>query len=190
MAVAVAIHKFNQGRDPERLAMKYAKMRANPFTFLCGTCHLFHLRLPVERVLDDAPKVWVCGDLHLENFGSYKGDNRLAYFDIIDFDEAALAPCTLGSGSLADQRPARDGGAAGGVVGHRRLVPSVSGQLCKRARHRQGALGRAGDQRMPRQGIAQCYPVALPPRISRYPHPAQRPAAIDPDRRRQGAAGE
>src|SRR6202023_1394426 len=35
---------------------------------------------------------WLCGDLHLENFGSYKGDNRLAYFDINDFDEAALAP--------------------------------------------------------------------------------------------------
>lgn len=35
---------------------------------------------------------WVCGDLHLENFGSYKGDNRLVYFDLNDFDEAALAP--------------------------------------------------------------------------------------------------
>lgn len=37
---------------------------------------------------------WACGDLHLENFGSYKGDNRLVYFDINDFDEAALAPAT------------------------------------------------------------------------------------------------
>jgi uncharacterized protein (DUF2252 family) len=26
--------------------------------------------------------------------GSYKGDNRLVYFDLNDFDEAALAPCT------------------------------------------------------------------------------------------------
>ncbi len=34
----------------------------------------------------------MCGDLHLENFGSYKGDNGLVYFDISDFDEAALAP--------------------------------------------------------------------------------------------------
>jgi uncharacterized protein (DUF2252 family) len=38
--------------------------------------------------------VWVCGDLHLENFGSYKGDNRLVYFDINDFDEGCLAPAT------------------------------------------------------------------------------------------------
>ncbi len=32
--------------------------------------------------------------MHLENFGSYKADNRLVYFDINDFDEAALAPLT------------------------------------------------------------------------------------------------
>ncbi len=30
--------------------------------------------------------------MHLENFGSYKGDNRLVYFDINDLDEAVLAP--------------------------------------------------------------------------------------------------
>jgi uncharacterized protein (DUF2252 family) len=30
--------------------------------------------------------------MHLENFGSYVGDNGLAYFDLNDFDEAALAP--------------------------------------------------------------------------------------------------
>ena len=36
----------------------------------------------------------MCGDLHLENFGVYKGDNRLSYFDLNDFDEAALAPFT------------------------------------------------------------------------------------------------
>jgi uncharacterized protein (DUF2252 family) len=39
------------------------------------------------------PKVksWICGDLHFENFGSYKGENRLVYFDLTDFDEAILA---------------------------------------------------------------------------------------------------
>jgi uncharacterized protein (DUF2252 family) len=94
MDVALTIRRFNKGRDPERLAMKYARMRASPFVFLRGSCHLFHQRLPVERALEGAPRVWVCGDLHLENFGSYKGDNRLAYFDMNDFDEAALAPCT------------------------------------------------------------------------------------------------
>jgi len=92
--VVRCIHDYNAGRDPDRLAMKLRKMRTNAFLFLRGTCHLFYQRLPADSVLKRAPVTWVCGDLHLENFGSYKGDTRLVYFDINDFDEAALAPCT------------------------------------------------------------------------------------------------
>lgn len=90
-----SIRDFNADRDPERLAMKLARMRANPFVFLRGTAHRFYERLGRGGVLSKAPLAWTCGDAHLENFGSYKGDNRLAYFDINDFDEAALAPVTL-----------------------------------------------------------------------------------------------
>jgi len=87
--------RFNTARDPERLALKYAKMRTNAFAFLRGSCHLFHGRLMAMAGLPkSAPLAWVCGDLHLENFGSYKGDNRLVYFDVNDFDEAALAPAS------------------------------------------------------------------------------------------------
>ncbi|MES2187577.1 MAG: DUF2252 domain-containing protein [Pseudomonadota bacterium] len=87
------IRRFNAGRDPERLALKYRAMRGDAFVFLRATCHLFHERLPLgESVLRKAPAAWTCGDLHLENFGSYKGDNRQVYFDINDFDEALLAP--------------------------------------------------------------------------------------------------
>ena len=90
-----AIRDYNTGRDPERLALKYAKMRANPFVFLRGACHLFHERLPDAPFLCEAPTAWNCGDLHLENFGGYKGNDRQVCFDINDFDEAALAPCAL-----------------------------------------------------------------------------------------------
>ena len=83
---------FNAGRDPDRLTIKYAKMRTSPYVFLRATCHLFYDRLSVNDLPQDAPLGWVCGDLHLENFGSYKGENRLVYFDINDFDESALAP--------------------------------------------------------------------------------------------------
>lgn len=89
-----AISSHNAGRDPERLAMKYTKMALNPFVFLRGACHLFYDALPDSPLFRDAPLAWCCGDLHFENFGSYKGDNRLVYFDINDYDEAALAPCT------------------------------------------------------------------------------------------------
>lgn len=94
MAVDVVqeIQAFNRGREAERLQLKYRAMRESPFAFLRGNCHLFYRRLPRGGVFRDAPNVWACGDLHLENFGSYKGDNRLTYFDVNDFDESALAP--------------------------------------------------------------------------------------------------
>jgi uncharacterized protein (DUF2252 family) len=88
------ILRYNAGRDPERLAMKYRNMRGDAFIFLRATCHLFYAALPSEAVLRKAPAAWACGDLHVENFGSYKGDNRLVYFDVNDFDEAVLAPAT------------------------------------------------------------------------------------------------
>jgi uncharacterized protein (DUF2252 family) len=88
------IEAFNHGRDPERLFLKYRAMQQDIFAFLRGSNHLFYQDWPQDSALNQAPLAWLCGDLHFENFGSYKGDNRLTYFDINDFDEAALAPCT------------------------------------------------------------------------------------------------
>ncbi|MDP4131684.1 MAG: DUF2252 family protein, partial [Bacteroidota bacterium] len=86
------IEAFNQGRIPDMLRVKYDLMRQNLFRFFRGTGHLFYEDLYADNTLPASPLVWVCGDLHLENFGSYKGDNRLVYFDINDFDDALLAP--------------------------------------------------------------------------------------------------
>jgi uncharacterized protein (DUF2252 family) len=88
------IQAFNAQRDQATLDQKYRKMRKNAFTFFRGTCHLFYRDLPQDSILNIAPSVWICGDLHLENFGAYKGDNRQIYFGIDDFDEGILAPCT------------------------------------------------------------------------------------------------
>ncbi|MCY7331374.1 MAG: DUF2252 domain-containing protein [Pseudanabaena sp. CAN_BIN31] len=93
------IQKFNlsQPRDQDLLKQKYAAMRAdteNPFVFFRATCHLFYEDLPIQSWFKKAPLVWICGDLHVENFGNYKADNRHVYFDVNDFDEAVLAPCT------------------------------------------------------------------------------------------------
>jgi uncharacterized protein (DUF2252 family) len=91
------IETFNHNppRDPELLQLKYDKMKENAFVFLRGSCHLFYEDWPSDSPLNQAPLSWICGDLHLENFGSYKGDNRLTYFDVNDFDESVLAPCTF-----------------------------------------------------------------------------------------------
>lgn len=94
MDVVRQILDFNAGREPERLQLKYDKMQADAFVFLRGSCHLFYQQLACKGVFKSAPPVWSCGDLHFENFGSYKGDNRLAYFDMNDFDEAILAPAS------------------------------------------------------------------------------------------------
>ena len=90
-----SILKYNANREAERVAMKYRAMRENPFSFMRGSCHLYYEDWPFQDMrLNDAPAAWICGDLHLENFGCYKGDNRLVYFDMNDFDEAVLAPAT------------------------------------------------------------------------------------------------
>lgn len=93
--VVERIVRFNAGREPERLRLKYEALRSGAFRFLRGTCHLFYEDWPKRSPLNSAPHTWISGDLHLENFGSYKGDDRIIYFDINDFDEAVLAPCTF-----------------------------------------------------------------------------------------------
>ena len=86
------IRAFNANRDPSKRVLKYAVMQQNVFRFYRGTCHLFYKDLYNNNVLPNSPLVWASGDLHLENFGSFKGRDRLVYFDINDFDEAMLMP--------------------------------------------------------------------------------------------------
>ena len=86
------IKDFNEGRLPDMLRVKYRLMQGDAFRFFRGTNHLFWEDLQKNNPLPPSPLAWLCGDLHLENFGSYKGDNRLVYFDVNDFDDALLAP--------------------------------------------------------------------------------------------------
>jgi uncharacterized protein (DUF2252 family) len=83
---------FNKNRLPEMVKIKYKIMSENAFSFFRGTCHLFYRDLEKADPLSASPLTWISGDLHLENFGSFKGDNHQVYFDLNDFDEALLAP--------------------------------------------------------------------------------------------------
>jgi len=85
---------FNKDLIPDMVQLKYEAMTENAFRFYRGTCHLFYEDLASAEALPLSPLVWICGDLHIENFGSYKGDNKLVYFDLNDFDEALLAPAS------------------------------------------------------------------------------------------------
>ena len=86
------IIKFNAGLLPDMVPLKYKLMSENAFRFFRGTCHLFYEDLSKVKKFPASPSTWICGDLHLENFGSFKGDNRMVYFDLNDFDESILAP--------------------------------------------------------------------------------------------------
>ena len=92
--VLTRIARYNAGRLRPLLALKYRKMAATPFGYFRGTCHLFHQDWPQRSRLNAAPLVWLNGDLHLENFGTYRSDDRLTYFDIGDFDEGGLGPAS------------------------------------------------------------------------------------------------
>ncbi|WP_276479846.1 DUF2252 domain-containing protein [Paraflavitalea pollutisoli] len=86
------IRLFNANREQAVLPLKYEAMAIDAFRFFRGTCHLFYHDLLQAYPFSTSPGTWICGDLHLENFGSYKGGNKLVYFDMNDFDEGMQAP--------------------------------------------------------------------------------------------------
>ena len=92
---AIRIKDFNTNRQQELLPMKYKAMSTSLFRFFRGTCHLFYEDLFFQYPFTASPSAWICGDAHIENFGSYKAANRLVYFDLNDFDEAVQAPLLL-----------------------------------------------------------------------------------------------
>lgn len=94
MTVNEHIKQSNQGRNAQLLEQKYERMSEGLFLFFRATSSVFFQDLAQHFSTSDPTRVWGCGDLHLQNFGTYKAENRLVYFDINDFDDAALLPAT------------------------------------------------------------------------------------------------
>jgi len=80
---------------PDDLAEKHRRMAKGPFQFLRATYYRWVERWEkVEPDLRDAPEVLSIGDLHFENFGTWRdADGRLAW-GVNDFDEAFPLPWT------------------------------------------------------------------------------------------------
>ncbi|MGD0390504.1 MAG: DUF2252 family protein [Tepidisphaeraceae bacterium] len=78
---------------PEDLAIKHGRMAEGEFAFLRATFYRWSQLFPVIcSELADAPRVLGVGDLHVENFGTWRdGDGRLVW-GINDFDEACKLP--------------------------------------------------------------------------------------------------
>ena len=83
--------------DPVAFRRKYRKMAADPFAFYRGSASIFYADM---RDCDDpwaderTRRVWIQGDLHAENFGTYMDGEGHLVFDVNDFDEAYLGHFT------------------------------------------------------------------------------------------------
>ncbi len=75
------------------LTFKHKLMKQSPFVFLRAT--YFRWARRIERIcpdLDDAPAVLSVGDLHLENFGTWRDAEGRLVWGVNDFDEATVMP--------------------------------------------------------------------------------------------------
>ena len=80
---------------PADLALKHRSMAADPFAFLRATYYRWVQVWPqVCPELTAAPAVLAVGDLHVENFGTWRDAEGRLIWGINDFDEAAVLPYT------------------------------------------------------------------------------------------------
>jgi uncharacterized protein (DUF2252 family) len=83
--------------DPAAFRTKFRKMAADPFSFYRGSACLFYedvTRLKDPWADERTSRVWIQGDLHAQNFGTYMDGSGVLVFDVNDFDEAYLGHFT------------------------------------------------------------------------------------------------
>ena len=79
--------------DPHAFRVKFRKMAAGPFAFYRGSACLFYADATKARdewADERTSAVWIHGDLHAENFGTYMNAHGRMVFDVNDFDEAYI----------------------------------------------------------------------------------------------------
>ncbi|MCD0450075.1 DUF2252 domain-containing protein [Actinocorallia sp. API 0066] len=84
-------------RSPAEFRRRFRKMASDPFAFYRGSAPIFYADIVAD---DDAwgnertGRVWIQGDLHAQNFGTYMSDDGVFTFDVNDFDEAYIGAFT------------------------------------------------------------------------------------------------
>lgn len=93
--------------DPSAFQAKFRKMAATSFAFYRGSACLFYHDLQHQRrtqsqsqssspssafLNDRTGRIWIHGDLHAENFGTYMDAEGRLVFNVNDFDEAYVGP--------------------------------------------------------------------------------------------------
>jgi hypothetical protein len=80
---------------PDDLALKHRMMAEGEFPFLRATFYRWAQRFPqVCPELMDSPRVLGVGDLHVENFGTWRDTEGRLVWGVNDFDEACKLPYT------------------------------------------------------------------------------------------------
>ncbi len=97
--VDVLVDAFSELMDanPDAFRQKFRKMAADPFAFYRGSACLFYADMERQRdrwADERTSRVWIQGDLHAENFGTYMAGDGVFVFDVNDFDEAYLGHFT------------------------------------------------------------------------------------------------
>ena len=83
--------------DPRAFRTKYRKMAADPHAFYRGSACLFYADVTDREdswVDEQSSAIWIHGDLHVENFGTYLNSDGRLVFDVNDFDEAYIGHFT------------------------------------------------------------------------------------------------
>ncbi|ULE33575.1 DUF2252 domain-containing protein [Mycobacterium sp. IDR2000157661] len=83
--------------DADAFRTKFRKMAADPFAFYRGSACVFYADVAKseDRWADErTSRVWIQGDLHAENFGTYMDGAGVLIFDVNDFDEAYVGHFT------------------------------------------------------------------------------------------------
>ena len=83
--------------DPRGFRGKFRTMASDPHAFYRGSACLFYADVTASEdpfATEDSGRIWIHGDLHVENFGTYLNAHGRLVFDVNDFDEAYLGRFT------------------------------------------------------------------------------------------------
>ncbi|CAF3999145.1 unnamed protein product [Adineta steineri] len=86
-------------KNPKAFSGRFRKMSSTAFNFYRGSALLFYQDLKIDRDQwihsnKTAGNIFIHGDLHAENFGTYLDNNGILNFDVNDFDEGYCGPFT------------------------------------------------------------------------------------------------
>ncbi len=95
MITNVLVEAFDElmRANPAAFRRRFRRMAAAPFAFYRGAACLFYADMAGDEdpwADERTSRVWIQGDLHAENFGTYMDSAGTLVFDVNDFDEAYL----------------------------------------------------------------------------------------------------